>query len=219
MAKVLIVWLIAWPTFASPVSEVAQVDRQRAPVDGPVLAFSASIDGSRAIVSYESHLSRGLAGEGLVQLHIPIGNWRLSPALGYQHLWITRELTGSGTLEDSNPTPVTQSIGFLTAQFLVSRRFQLEDRKPLLSDNIYWFEAGAEYLSPVVSSQTIRSLDAESFANTDRPLLALLGVSADVQWSASLLLTCRLQAFYNVFGAAGSHYLGARLAVALGVAL
>lgn len=184
-----------------------------------LLALSGNVDISRAVVPYEASLSSGMSLYGLMQLHIPLGRFRLSPGVGYQTLFISHAINASGSLVDSNPAPFNQTLGYLTAQLLFSTRLtglgsDYEGRS-LVGDNVYWVEAGMEYLYPVSASQSIRSLPAENFANSDRPVLALLGTSVDFQLTRWLLAAGRLQVFYNMTATQGSHYFGGRLAIAL----
>jgi hypothetical protein len=185
-----------------------------------LLALSGSFDVSRAVVPYEASLTSGFGLYGLVQLHIPLGRFRLSPGVGYQAILLSHAINASGSLVDSNPAPFNQTLGYLTAQLLFSARLgelgsDFGASRSMVGDNAYWLEAGLEYLYPVSAYQRIRDLPAEAFSNSDRPLLALLGTSVDFQLTSWLLVAGRLQLFYNTTATQGSHYFGGRLAIAL----
>ncbi len=180
------------------------------------LGLQGGLDLSRATVDYASTWSKGFGLGGGLQVNIPIGMFRLTPGLVYQQLQIQRTIDGSGAIENSDPTPVYQSLGFVGGQLLAGMR--VEDSVSL-GDPVFWWELGAEYLHPLSGSQSIRDSASETFTNSDKLLLALAGMSADLPLSDTLLLVGRLQFYYNLFGTQGSRYFGARFSVALGLTL
>lgn len=180
------------------------------------IALQGAFDFSRATVDYDTTWSKGIGFGGGVQVNIPIGMFRLSPGVVYEQLQIRRTIDGSGAIENPDPTPVTQSLGYVGAQLLAGMRM---DSVVPLGDPVFWWELGGEYLHPISGSQSIRDAASESFTNTDKVFLALLGMSADLPLSETLLLAGRLQLYYNLFGTQESRYFGARFSVALGLTL
>lgn len=180
------------------------------------IGLIGAFDFSRATVDYDTTWSKGIGFGGGLQVNIPIGMFRLSPGVVYEQIQIRREIDGSGAIENPDPTPVSQSLGYIGGQLMAGMRM---DNTVVLGDPVFWWEMGAEYLHPLSASQSIRDSASESFTNTDKILLALAGMSADLPVSDTLLLAGRVQLYYNLLGTQESRYFGARFSVALGLTL
>ncbi len=181
-------------------------------------------DLSRASVGYESGLSKGLSFGGGVGF-----NWffsrefRLSPMVSFENLTVVRDLDGSGTLTNPNPTPVTQTLGYLNFALMAGYRMSDEAtdsaEQIALEDGAFWLDAGLGMYQPLFASQQVRVFDSQSFSNPDRLWMAMVGTSAEFGLGGGWILGTRVLAFYNLAGTAGSRYFGIRLHASLGLVL
>ncbi|MBY0369117.1 hypothetical protein K2X33_00425 [bacterium] len=169
-------------------------------------------DIGRAVVSYSSGLSAGLGLGADLGFTLPVADvWALEAVASYQRLVLGRALDGSGALSDT-ASDFTQTLGYVGATAMGLVRLSGEGT-PI------WLEAGGQYLYPLSASQARSGGSSASFTNTDKLVLALLGVRAYFPLGGALSLQGRAQAFYNLASAGGSAYLGLRLGVAVGWAL
>lgn len=173
------------------------------------LSATALLDFSRASVSYDTESSKGWGMGAGLRFTLPVGRFRLIGGIGYQQILISHSLDGSASLQNENPTPVHQSIGYLVPSFSLGYRFT----------SVWGWEVGVGYYVPFTARQSIRTGEGENFSAPDRLFLGTTGLWAEFPLTPEWYFSSQALFFYHLSAAQGSFLAGVRLGVALGLCL
>lgn len=181
------------------------------------IGFAGTVDGTLASVSGASDTSRGSGWAlGILSQIWLTSRFQLVLIPVYQRLGLNGTVNlSSNIVVDANPAKFEQTRDYFGASallgFAIERNLLFD--KPTRDPELF-LEAGFQGLVPSGGRQTGPNGTVE-FKPTDKPFLALLGVSADLFLNRSLSLGGFLHAYYNLGSRDGDKIYGARLGVAL----
>ena len=131
----------------------------------------------------------------------------------YQYLSLTRKVTLTSVLVEPSELRFTQKIPYVGAGFMASVKFLGAGERA--TENEWWFDLGADLLTPLSGRQTDSSGDSFGFKPTAKLILAVLGVSTRIPVTPRWDMGGFIQGYYNVSATNGSSFYGARLALSL----